>query len=192
MRQLLTSLETSLRRGRSRPDKGSSSRSPNGTVPETSFSERPSLGEENGQGTRRRPGTGEVVQTVNPAKTRNNENFCPKNNNKYYPYPEYHCGHGDSSPEQSCKLCGSSSPFSNELGISDKGPVGPKHGEGLLHRFPHSPEPAQKTTGPAIQSEPTGAVETGSRVLSDESFPPEGGYFSNLFLVPKKDGGQRP
>ena len=53
-------------------------------------------------------GTGEVIQTVNFAKTRNNENFCPENNNKYY---LYYCGHGDSSPEQSCKLCGSSSLF---------------------------------------------------------------------------------
>ena len=134
----------------------------------------------------------EVVQTVNPVKARNNENFCPKNN-KYYPYPEYHCGHGDSSPEQSCKLCGSSSLFSNELGISDKGPVGPKHGEGLLRRFPHSPEPAQQTTGSAIQSEPTRAVETGSRVLSDERgdkrtpFPAGG----RLFLQPLSSTEER-
>ena len=28
--------------------------------------------------------------------------------------------------------------------------------------------------------------------IKELHFPPEGGYFSNLFLVPKKDGGQRP
>ena len=83
-------------------------------------------------------------------------------------YSELHCGHGDSSPEQHRKLCGSSSLFPNKLGVINKGPVGPKHGEGLLHRFPYTPEATRKTTSPEVQPESTGNVETRNRIVGNE------------------------
>ena len=89
------------------------------------------------------------------------------------------------------------SSFLSELVCDNSGPVGPKHGKGVSNRFcvgatptipPYSPTSLLSSESAdsrgTIQPQPKTSNQTAG-VLS------ETGFYSNIFLVPKKSGGQR-
>ena len=75
--------------------------------------------------------------------------------------------------------------------------MGAKYNKGLSDEF--SSEPQQKVLPPSPQyslEQNLIIVEEVKELLSKEAIVevhnPQGGFYSNLFLVPQKDGGQRP
>ena len=79
----------------------------------------------------------------------------------------------------------------------DKGPVGVRHCEGSPNRFhikamagcDSSHTPIHSRSDRLIREELKELLSKGAVV---EVTSPRGGFYSNLFQVPKKDGGQRP
>ena len=105
---------------------------------------------------------------------------------------------GDNTPNHTSKSSGSAGTLSIKLGKSNKGPLGPKYSEGVRDRiFMKTPSNAKTLPCPTKQ-DPTGVGIPRDQRLdlkggSDRvKTPPVGGFFSTLFLMPKKDGGQRP
>ena len=86
-------------------------------------------------------------------------------------------------------------PPSVQLVNNHTGPVGPKHCTGLLVSEPHQQSPPNP---PHCSSEQTGLIQEEltkllkKQVIQQLEHPAEAGFLSNIFLVPKKDGGQRP
>ena len=90
------------------------------------------------------------------------------------------------------KQAGSSSRTAKELGGTDKGPRGPRDSERISARIPLG-----TNLGDHTLSVQTRLIEQEVKELQmkgavlELSSPQEGGFYSTLFLVPKKDGGQR-
>lgn len=93
---------------------------------------------------------------------------------------------------------GAATTFSIQLEVANKGPVGLEHNNGVQNRIcGHT----HATTSPApnlvgqeeeklVQEELENLTEKGAVVES--RLTSDGGFVSTIFLVPKKDGGQRP
>ena len=87
--------------------------------------------------------------------------------------------------------------LSEQLEVVNKGSLGPRNSTGVLHRVCGGaiPEQTAKPTSVPIGPNPTNFNR--ARGASAErgncgNTEPQGGVYSVLFLVPKKDGGQRP
>ena len=78
----------------------------------------------------------------------------------------------------------------------DEGSLDPQHNTGVSHRLPKRTIPTLHATYTTLYSRtgpasPREVWELGKGVVSVVTTP-EMRFYSNLFLVPKKDGGQRP
>jgi len=106
---------------------------------------------------------------------------------------------GDNSP-QTNKLPPSreTSALPTKLVEGDSGPMGPKHDSGLPDRFLLNATSTCYTSCPQHSAEQTRLMsEEVTELLQkgaiEKIVPVEkAGFYSNIFLVPKKDGGQRP
>ena len=90
------------------------------------------------------------------------------------------------------------SSFFSELVCDNSGPVGPKHSTGVSNRLcvgatptipSHSPHHSSAQSQ-LIQEELSNLIQKQAIKLLE--YPSETGFYSNIFLVPKKSGGQRP
>ena len=83
-----------------------------------------------------------------------------------------------------------------ELAGNKSGLVGPKHCTGLRDRLLVKTTPGISSTPPQFSVEQLQLItEEVTELLQKraiEEVKPSHGFYSNLFLVPKKDGGQRP
>ena len=85
------------------------------------------------------------------------------------------------------------------MGGIDKGPMGSRNSGRLPDRIPLGAKPTVQATPSPVQPESNSTHSTRSQRTSKKGAvielaqpPLEGGFYSTLFLVPKKDRGQRP
>ena len=118
--------------------------------------------------------------------------------------PKYKCHsvsdscNGHNTPNHTSKSSGSAGTLSIKLRKSNKGPVGPKYSEGVRNRIFIKTPSNPKTLPCSTKPDPTGVgIPRDQDMISKGAVTelqtlPVGGFLSTLFLVPKKDGGQRP
>ena len=123
--------------------------------------------------------------------------FCKKCNSKYSVNLQCNCSQGYSTPAKTIKSSRSTDTFYNQLSKNNKGLVGPEYNNRVQDRIHLRAPSTPKTLPKPIKSEPARAgiprdhrddLKRGGDRATD---PIRGRIFSTLFLVPKKDGGQR-
>ena len=87
--------------------------------------------------------------------------------------------------------------LSEQLEVVDKGPLGPRNSTGDCIEFMAEPYQNKRPHPPVYPLEQTQLISTELEELLQkgaivEVVNPQGWFYSVLFLVPKKDGGQRP
>ena len=119
--------------------------------------------------------------------------FLKKTISKYQFDKQGDCSHGHHTHAKANKSSRSAGTLYNELAKANKGPVGPKYSNRVQNRFYHRTLSTQNTQPKPIEPTPTGAGIPGDLRVDLKGSPvPGNGFLSTLFLVPKKDGGQRP
>ena len=103
-----------------------------------------------------------------------------------------------STLDHKCKYSQTAGPFHNKLVAGDKGLVGPKLSNGLRNRVALQPHQSKKSH-PAYLSQTQQQLAIWEiwelclkGAVTKLKISLVGGFVSTLFLVPKKDGGQRP
>ena len=105
---------------------------------------------------------------------------------------------GDSTPKHKYKPSWSAGTLPHKLAKVNKGLVGSRHSKGLQNRVYFEPPPTSSTISNPIGQKPTGiGIARDHRIdlkraVTEVQTSPVGEFFSTLFLVPKKDGDQRP
>ena len=113
-------------------------------------------------------------------------------------YSECDSCNGDSTPKHKYKPSWSAGTLPHKLAKVNKGLVGSRHSKGLQNRVYFEPPPTSSTISNPIGPKPTGiGIARDHRIdlkraVTEVQISPVGEFFSTLFLVPKKDGDQRP
>ena len=115
-----------------------------------------------------------------------------KKTNDCLSYSKYTSSKGNVSPGYSDMPSGSAGLFYKKLGVDNKGSVDPEHSDRVSNRISFNCMSDPEATHPTGQpiSESKKLLSKGA--VTEVHHAPSDSFYSTLFIVPKKDGGQRP